>query len=134
MKKKWNFLPKNDFVRIEKHFWPKKGNFWVKIWKTQFQWNLIRKMDSLTHFNKKNVYFYVQHINILKVTVLEKFMQFGFTAPLSTLVCKVFLTIFTLIGFILVTRWVRTCTVKLLFCAKYFWQYSHRCDIFGGVS
>ena len=29
-------------------------------------------MDSLTHFNKKVYTFYVQQINILKVTVLEK--------------------------------------------------------------
>ena len=43
-------------------------------------------MDSLTHFNKKKVYtftVYVQHIDILIVTVLEKFMQRWLTAPLK---------------------------------------------------
>ena len=40
-------------------------------------------MDSLTHFIKKSVYFYVQHINRFKVTVLEKCMQRELTAPLT---------------------------------------------------
>ena len=40
-------------------------------------------MDSLTHFIKKKVYTFMYNIiNILKVTVLEKFMQRDLTAPL----------------------------------------------------
>ena len=44
------------------------AHFFVKISK-----KLIPKIDSVTHFHSKNVYFYIHCINSLKVTVLCKF-------------------------------------------------------------
>ena len=42
-------------------------------------------MDSLTHFQSRNVYFYIYYSNILKVTALDMFQKtFGFTPPLTT--------------------------------------------------
>ena len=41
-------------------------------------------MDSLTHFDSRNVYFYIHHSNSLKVTALDMFIKkIGFTPPLS---------------------------------------------------
>ena len=49
-------------------------------------WNLIPKMDSVTHFQFKNAYFYICHVtvNSLKVAAFNKFCNFRIDTSLNS--------------------------------------------------